>query len=442
MIQRGRLLLLGLVLGSPALAGDEPKRAQPAFDSEYNKDSRFYLARLSQLREELARFEKDRRWHDVVQQMIATQYSYTGRYQKALEIFDNRPGTAKTMEPAPELDGYEPQDAVAALLALADRHRVIMINEAHHVPMHRALTLRLLEGLYRKGFRYFAAETLTARDTELQKRGYPTLETGWYTHEPMYADLVRTAVKVGYTVVPYEFEAATPPGKATDPVAAQNAREEGQARNLKERILAKDPAAKILVHAGYAHVSKQPATWNFGKQKGEVRFMAVAFKALTGIDPLSVDQTLMTERGNRDREPAEYRAVLEKGLVKDQPVVLVKKGSNDYFVPAAVRGTHDLVVIHPRSRYEKGRPTWLALDGRRTPHTVKTELRPRPGSSLLAQAFIAREAGAKAVPIDQMEFTADEPAPTLWLPAGKMRVRIVDDRGETLHEYHAEANAR
>ena len=39
------------------------------------------------------------------------------------------------------------------------------------------------------------------------------------------------------------------------------------------------------------------------------------------------------------------------------------------------------------------------------------------------------------MPIDQMAFAADEPAPTLWLPAGKLRVRVVNDRAEILHEY-------
>jgi hypothetical protein len=439
MSKRSQLLVLGLglVLGSAQFAADEPKRREPNLEREF-KDNRYYLARLGELREELAHFENDRRWQDLLRQMVGTQYSYVGRYKKALLAFDERPSKAKSDERPTELGSYEAQNAIAALTELADRHHVIMINEAHHVPMHRAFTLRLLEGLYRKGFRYFAAETLSSRDANLQSRGYPTLDTGWYTQEPVYADLIRTALRIGYTVVPYEYEAATPPTASDDPIAAQNAREEGQAKNLKERILAKDPKAKILVHAGYAHISKRPATWDIGGKKGEVRNMAVAFRVLTGIEPLSVDQTLMSEHSKADREPADYRFAVEKGLVKDKPVVFAKKGPNDYFVPSTVRGTYDLVVFHPRSCYENGRPTWLSLDGRRKPCAVKTEVRPRPGLSLLAQAFVAQEVGSKAVPVDQMEFGADEPAPTLWLPAGKVLVRIVSDRGEILHEYGVE----
>src|SRR6476646_12211948 len=109
--------------------------------------------------------------------MLGTENSHVGRYQKALECFDRRPGRKKKPAQLMSADQFEPCDAVAAILELADKHQVIMINEAHHVPMHRAFTVQLLEGLYQKGFRYFAAETLSADDAALQTRGYPTLMT-------------------------------------------------------------------------------------------------------------------------------------------------------------------------------------------------------------------------------------------------------------------------
>ena len=107
--------------------------------------------------------------------MLGTEYSYVGRYQKALEFFDRQYGRKKKPAQLKSTDQFEPCDAVAAILELADKHQVIMINEAHHVPLHRAFTLQLLEGLHRKGFRYFAAEALNAADKTLQTRGYPTL---------------------------------------------------------------------------------------------------------------------------------------------------------------------------------------------------------------------------------------------------------------------------
>ena len=115
--------------------------------------------------------------------------------------------------------------------------------------------------------------------------------------------------------------------------------------------------------------------------------------------------------------------------------MLRDKEKGSYFVRTANGDFCDLTVIHPRSRYENGRPTWLAMGGRRTSHEVKTEVRPSQGASYLAQAFYAKEMGPEAVPIDQMEYSYGEPVPTLWLPPGEMHIRIVDEKANVVHEY-------
>ena len=123
--------------------------------------------------------------------------------------------------------------------------------------------------------------------------------------------------------------------------------------------------------------------------------MAVRFQALTGIEPLSVDQTLMTEHSQPEKEAADYRLAVEKGLVKDKPVVLREKEGKGYYVPAAVREAHDVVIFHPRTRYENGRPTWMALGGRRTAHAVKTEARPLKGGDLPGPGLPRQGGGAR-----------------------------------------------
>jgi hypothetical protein len=50
---------------------------------------------------------------------------------------------------------------------------------------------------------------------------------------------VRNAYKLGYRIVPYEWVGDYTPDN----------REQGQAKNLFERILKDNPKAKILVHA-------------------------------------------------------------------------------------------------------------------------------------------------------------------------------------------------
>lgn len=89
---------------------------------------------------------------------------------------------------------YLTLDALDAIESVAERQQVIMINEEHRTSFHRASTLQLLRRLYAKGFRYFAAETLDAEDAELQKRRFPTQKTGFYTADPVYADVIRAAL--------------------------------------------------------------------------------------------------------------------------------------------------------------------------------------------------------------------------------------------------------
>ena len=78
---------------------------------------------------------------------------------------------------------------------------------------------------------------------------------------------MRTALRLGFTLVPYEAASAT-----------QDARESGQARNLVERILRKDPHARVIVHAGYEHINES------GLLIG-AKPMAVRFREMTASIP-------------------------------------------------------------------------------------------------------------------------------------------------------------
>ncbi len=437
------LVLVSVLLGVGSAAGaDQQGALEQKLPVPVNlnslrmfvNDNRHYLDTLKQTRDALDQAQKDRGTRDILLQMVAFQSAQVGRYQKAMEYIDRRKNTIPIL-PAGPLSFYDPVDALDAVSEAAGRHQVVMINEASHMPMHRAFTLRLLERLHRRGFRYLAVEALNSQDDALQGRGYPLLRSGAHLAEPVYADLVRTALDLGYEVVPYEYEVTAPPDPGDDPLALQTARAEGQAKNLQERILAKNPKARILVHAGYGMSAKGTQTFQVGARKTKLRLMAGAFQALTRIEPFSIEQSLMSEHSKVAQEAADFRVAISRGLVRDRPVVLRNHRTGEYYVPSWIRESYDLVIFHPRSRYEKGRPTWLGLGGRRKPCAVRTALHPPKGSTYLAQAFAAREEGAETVPVDQMEYGADEPIPTLWLPKGNFRIRIVDGAGKALQEY-------
>jgi hypothetical protein len=201
-------------------------------------------------------------------------------------------------------------------------------------------------------------------------------------------------------------------------------REEGQARNLAH-FLETHPGEKLLVHAGGGHIQK--AKLDFGP------FMAWNLREYTKIDPLCIDQIYMTERADPSVEEPEYPVVAAKYSERTAPYAL--RGSDGFFRPGSAEGI-DIAVVHPRARYENGRPTWLATGGWRKPRLIAQlpayrgalpEFR-KAGTTLL-QAFLITD-GPDAVPVDQFLITDPGKPAALMLPAGRYRVRIVDREGK------------
>jgi hypothetical protein len=444
-----QLSLTGLVAGqSPKSPDDALKRPFDVWQPEWPTSSRQYLRPLVQLKSRLDTYLASSKWRGEFCQFYGTELSFTGRTREAIlyldEVFPNdeyRPADFGKVYPggkvpADVLAGYEPEDAVAVITALAKARNVVMINEAHDVPQHRLMTLLLIETLGREGYRYFAAETLDKTDERLQSRGYPTLGTGFYTHDPVYGEVVRRALRLGYKVIPYEHSPAKPaPGEKFDQLKSIEEREETQARNLRNRIFAKDPNAKLLIHAGYGHVSKLPVDWK--KDDGTViniPWMAARFAKLTGIDPLVIDQTFLMEHGHPRHDHPVYRAAIEKGwLRRERPVVLQHAGSKATFVPPEHKGMVDMAVLYPPAQEKQGRPTWLRLVGRRGV-TVPNVPAPPKGKMLLLQAFYPTEDAEQAIPADQIAYGTDDPKPVLMLPPGSFRTRVVDADGKLVFE--------
>nr|GFC58849.1 hypothetical protein [Tanacetum cinerariifolium] len=121
-------------------------------------------------------------------------------------------------------------EAVAAVVAGAaeqqHRERIIIINEAHHVPRHRAFTAALLPGLAAQGYHYLAAEDLLEDDSlNWATRRYPVQATGSLVGEPNMANLLRIAQKEGYQLRSYNYGFS----REGDWQARQKAREIAQA---------------------------------------------------------------------------------------------------------------------------------------------------------------------------------------------------------------------
>ncbi len=278
-------------------------------------------------------------------------------------------------------NGARAVDAVAEIARRAEDTQVVMINEAHHDASTRLLTLALLEPLYARGYRYFAAETFQP-DSVLAAVRFPTAGMGTYTDEPVFGAVVREALRLGYTLVPYEIEAADQ--VEGDTMSAQRRRDLTEAQHLLDRTIGRDPDARVLVHAGYAHVNEVRVTWFYP--------MAEYFRALSGLDPLTVEQTELGPASDPAYEHPRYRAAVAAGLVGDRPVVLLD-ADGDALAPVGQGWSTDLQVLRPRLA---GRPVEALGYGQLRPVAL-----PSACGACVVEVRRADE-GPDAVPVDRV----------------------------------------
>lgn len=289
-------------------------------------------------------------------------------------------------------------DAVIdAIVARAADHRVVIINESHMVTRHRETTRRLLAKLRPLGFRVLAAEAFsqmtggTPPVEQLPAAAWPRMIDGYYATEPVFGRLIREARMQGYRLAAYEeiYDPASP--AASDPAARVVQRETQQARHLAEIERRMAPDERLIVHAGYSHGSE--VALNYEGQ--DIDWMGARFKALTGIDPLTITQTSCRSTGGNA-----FLAV----------------------PPGQLRpGQFDMVVSHPVDTFAARRTNWRREAGD-VPTAIPASLR-STDEPLLIEAF-AWDEPFEAVPVDRV-FVEPGEDPPLLLPPGRYRVRAV-----------------
>lgn len=321
--------------------------------------------------------------------------------------------------------GWHAVPALDFIPQLAKNYRAVFLNEAHNIALTRTLTVRLLKPLREQGFNVFAVETLYPSDiAALNKRGYPVAASGFYIQEPIYAEMVRTALKLGYKVVAYEADADH----------TGDAREAQQAENLW-KILKADPNARIVVNAGYAHIQKT------GQFLG-ADSMAEHFIKDSGITPLSIEQTILIPHQDRAMDHPDYGPIVQ-ALQPTQPMVFIDKDAK----PWSLRPGYDASVIFPEEHFPFDRPDWLALWGARVPFTVSGNLCQRHWPCMVAARYA--DEGDDAIPadrtvldpvplttIDDIKITQGDysiPISQLYLrPDRRYRLTITDERGQRI----------
>ena len=350
--------------------------------------------------------------------MLGQYASFLGDEATALADTEKppRPGLER-----PDLDGAESRDAMEAILEGAANTSIVILNEAHNISGHRNFAGQVARALRPLGYDWFAAETFMNRQRDpapsitLYRQGMPFIAAfGWYSRDPVYAEAVREAARLGYRFAAYEqmFDQQAPEGSDWEGEIA--AREEAQADNLIARVLSTNPDAKVFVYVGYSHAMEKPGlggTW-----------FAARLKAKTGIDPLTIEQSSNWPALNPAHDAPHVAAVQER-FAPTAPIVVSKDGAA--IGSRTYAGQMDLSVFHPRRAPVSGRPGWLAADPQRKP--VEVVVPPFTGTTLL-QAMRLSE-GPAGVPADHVLLTEGQTRVTLLLPPGGYGLRLETEAG-------------
>lgn len=301
-------------------------------------------------------------------------------------------------------------DAIAEIVRRARSTNIVILNEAHYSPRDRAFALTVARALRPLGYAILAAETFTDV-SRLAADGFARLNSGAYLKDPIFAGFLREALALGYRPVAYEItmEQRAKAGDLSKRETTIATREDAQVANLMSAVFTTNPGAKVLIHVGHSHVAEAALPLDEGTT---IEWMAARLKKATGVDPLTIDQTSLTDLSPEARNAypiAAGKVGRREGILfsGDRPLVL-----GEY------AGAVDLQVVHPARTYRYGRPTWLAALGGR-PVAIPMAVLPVQGERLI-QAFAA-DAPADAVPLDQVVVTVGRPVQRLMLPKVKVR---------------------
>lgn len=311
--------------------------------------------------------------------------------------------------PPRDIPQLESAPAIATLVERARDARIVILNEAHHVSRHRHFAEQVLTALQPLGFSVFAAETFSwgpdippgAVNTLSRGEAFGP-QHGYYSRDPVYAEAVRAALELGYRLEGYEDVGERDPQATRD--ERINRREEAQARNFIANVLERHPGEKAFVLCGFNHLIESPVD--------QLEWFASRLKRLTGIDPLTIEQSGNYPALDPAFDPPLTRALLER-VQPTEPVAVFEPGGRALTTDPYLDRV-DLSVFHPRLASPDDRPGWLHADPTRRAVTVT--LPPRTGVALV-QAVRMNE-GLGAIPSDQAPVAPERSSITLLLKPG------------------------
>lgn len=344
--------------------------------------------------------------------VTSSDLSFIGLYKEALQEWDKARPYKRKISAADSLEfikNYKATDAKKFILKKAKENRVLIFNEAHYNPRHRVFLTSLLKDLRKEGYMYFAAETFSTRPGFKENSQYPNLNTGYYAMEPQFGNLIREANRLNYTLYPYEYSSR----------GQQQQRETGQAKNLA-RLLDSVPGSKVIVYCGFAHIGEDSIA-------GWATPMAAMLKELTGIDPYTIEQTVLAERSRNDLNHPYFTLV----AIKKYAILTDKKGSP--FNKKLDDKRIDAFLLSPPTNYIHNRPGWVFENEKKAFFLHKDSV--KLSYPFLAKVYFSDEdIDNLVIPVDMIEIKSLPELTQTALAVFKKRkfiVQLINTKGES-----------
>ncbi|MEJ8803234.1 hypothetical protein [Pontibacter sp. H249] len=342
-----------------------------------------YVAPLKYLQDNEASFDK---W--AYEQAFATYQSFVGATDNTKNSFLLDKGLEGNVQLA---------DPFAVIMSKARNASLILLNEAHHVPAHRAFAATMLDSLYAAGYTILSLEALSEEDTAVNSRKYPVASSGFYTREPVFANFIRAALAKGFKVVGHEIR-SNQEKQLSDPVARSNYRDSLQAVNLLATSKA-NPQAKVFGYVGYDHILE--------KERDKYKRLG-AYLQEANVDALTIDQVTTCSCAK-----------------VNSPAVLTSDGANPVTI-GAKKGYVDIQVVHPPVALAGGRPHWLINTQTKKATWVQVP-RQYKGKKVLVQVYNKTEfeaEGERAIPVDQFLVDDNQSRVRVMVPETLKQTRV------------------
>lgn len=259
----------------------------------------------------------------------------------------------------------------------------LFFNEKHNRAQIRAFLKDMLPELYRQGFTTIALEDLKESTASLLKRGYPTLTTGFYIREPVFAQLIREALSIGFNFLNY------------DAPKSQNKFEERAKNIIKYKET--NPNEKIIILGGHGAIYKERTDVPLNQPMPSGVYLCRKY----GPSKLaSIDCITFLETDSKGKENSFYTYLNDTVKIKSPVVVL--ENSLPIIGELLTHKMIDVSIFFPRTKNKYGIPNWAIQGNKLTEIPLPLEKRDQVQYLQVYYMNEFKKSKKKAIPIYQL----------------------------------------